>query len=306
MPEQEFVAPVAPSLGEAPDVAPQQGASVMPSQVEGVQQAQIATPPPPPAPTAPAQGDWTQDPKFREFQSKFDKLEAQNRKLQNSLEQAQRDNQVRLRQMEEADFQRQYQNEWTAAPPERKGQVEQKYRELKNQRDMAAQGQEMESLRAAQAVSGLQLKAMQAGVPADVIAQTLAEAGHDPRAQANAMIELPYNWMQFQQSKQQPQQPQYAPQQPYGYGQPVYQQPMQPQYQQPVQAQPVQAPPPPVAPQEPLRQPAAPVARPGTVTPSEQRAWSLRNQAMDSGDWSTYNEYKKRMVREARNAAAGR
>lgn len=190
-------------------------------------------------------------------------------------------------------------------PPERKALVEQKYRDLKAQRDAQAQSNEMESLRAEKAVSDLYSKALRGGVPPEVIAQELAEAGSDPRAQANAMIELPFKWLQFQRDQQQRQsvqQPQYAPQAQYGYGQqqPVYQQPMQPQYQQPVQA------PPPVAPQEPLRQQMTNVARPGTVTPSEQRSWSLRNQAMDSGDWTTYNEYKKRMVREARNAAAGR
>jgi len=306
MSEQEF-AVTPPSLGGASEVAApvQGGASVMPSQADtSGPVTQIATPPPPPAPVQAATPpvDWTQDPKFREFQSRLDKAEADRKRLSQQLEQTMRDNQAQLRQVQESEFQRQYQMEWQAAPPERKAQVEQKYRDLKAQRDMQTQAGELETLRAAQAVSDLRFKALQGGVPLDVIAQELADAGSDPRAQANAMIELPFKWLQFQQSqRQQPApQPQYAPQPgQYGYApQPVYQQP-QVQYQQPVQAQPP-------APQEPLRQPAVPVARPGTVTPSEQRAWSLRNQAMDSGNWTDYNEYKKRMVREARNAAAGR
>ena len=314
---QEFVSGGQNPVGEPYAPPPQvQGGAAGTSQPLDGQAPQIALPEAPqvstPAATPPV--DWTKDPNYQTFQSRLDKAEAENTKMAKLLEQQngmiqqwQQSTTETQRRSEQEAFERQYNEEWNRAPtPQAKEDVRAKYRQMALDKREQEVNQRQQLTQVQQAVYEYRERALASGIPFQEVQAVLQQAGQDPRAQLNAMTNLPFEYMARRQQQQQV--PQYVqPQQQY-VQQPVapqvqyVQQPAPQQYQQ-VQPgqQPVQTA---ANPAGPVRLPAQQVASPGTVTPSQQNLGAMRNEAQRTGDWSRYTAAKDAVMQDWREREA--
>lgn len=298
---QEFVSGGQNPVGEPYAPPPQvQGGAAGTSQPLDGQAPQIALPEAPqvstPAATPPV--DWTKDPNYQTFQSRLDKAEAENQKMAKLLEQQngmiqswQQSTTEAQRRSEQEAFDRQYNEEWSRAPtPQAKEDVRAKFRQMALDKREQEVNQRQQLTQVQQAVYEYRDRALASGIPFQEVQAVLQQAGQDPRAQLNAMTNLPFEYMARRQQQQQAQQVQYV------------QQPAPQQYQQ-VQPgqQPVQTA---ANPAGPVRLPAQQVASPGTVTPSQQTLGAMRNEAQRTGDWSRYNAAKAAVMQDAKEREA--